>query len=124
MKPTELGRVGEDIAVTYLQKQGFRILARNYRFGKAEIDVIALKGNRLSVVEVKWRSSADYGLPQSFVTSKKQRLLVFAANHFVQSRDLDVEVSLDIIAILKTKKNKLLNLLKMHTTFFDNMLNR
>ena len=118
MKPTELGRAGEDIAVTYLQKQGFSILARNYRFGKAEIDVIALKGNRLSVVEVKWRSSADYGLPQSFVTSKKQRLLVYAANHFVQSRGLDVEVSLDIISILRAKNKHIIEFIENAYYFF------
>ncbi|MGD1998386.1 MAG: YraN family protein [Flavobacteriaceae bacterium] len=118
MKPTELGRVGEDIAVTYLQKKGFCILARNYRFGKAEIDVIALKGNRLSVVEVKWRSSADFGLPQSFVTPKKQRLLVYAANHFVQSRDLEVELSLDIIAILKTKYKQTIEFIENVYHFF------
>ena len=118
MKPTDRGRIGEDLVVAYLLKQGFRIVARNYRFGKAEIDIIAQKGNRLSVVEVKWRSSVGFGLPQSFVTPKKQRLLVSATNHFVQTQDLDVEVSLDIISILKDNNRHIIEFIENAYYFF------
>ena len=118
MKPTDRGRMGEDLAVAYLLKQGFRIVTRNYRFGKAEIDIVAQKGNRLSVVEVKWSSRADYGLPQSFVTPKKQRLLISAANHFVQTKNLDVEVSLDIITILRAKNKHIIEFIENAYYFF------
>ena len=118
MKPTEIGRMGEDLAGAFLQKKGFIILARNYRFGKAEIDIIAQKQNRLSVVEVKWRSRTDYGLPESFVTPKKQRLLVYAANHFVQTKNLDVEVSLDIISILRVKNKHIIEFIENAYCFF------
>lgn len=118
MKPTEIGRMGQDLAMAFLQKQGFHILARNYRFGRAEIDIIAQKDNRLSVVEVKWRSSAGFGLPQSFVTPKKQRLLVSAANHFVQTKNLDVEASLDIISILKAKNKHIIEFIENAYYFF------
>ena len=118
MKPTEIGRMGEDLAVAFLQTKGFIILARNYRFGKAEIDIIAQKQNRLSVVEVKWRSRADYGLPQSFVTPKKQRLLISVANHFVQTKNLDVEISLDIISILRAKNKHIIEFIENAYYFF------
>lgn len=97
----ELGKFGEEQAVAYLQQHGYDILETNWTFQKAEIDIIAQKGNRLAVVEVKTRSSIDYGLPQDFVKPKKIQLLVKAINEYVVSNDLDVEVRFDIIAVYK-----------------------
>lgn len=101
----ELGKLGEELAVTYLQKNGYEILETNWTFQKAEIDIIAQKGNTLAIVEVKTRSSIDFGLPQDFVKSKKIQLLLKAVNEYVISNDLDVEVRFDIIAIHKKEKN-------------------
>ena len=67
----ELGKLGEQIAVDFLLENDYTILERNWRFQKAEIDVLAVKENILAVVEVKTRSTLDYGLPQDFVNSKK-----------------------------------------------------
>jgi putative endonuclease len=97
----ELGKFGEEQAVAYLQQHGYDILETNWTFQKAEIDIIAQKENRLAVVEVKTRSSIEYGLPQDFVKSKKIQLLVKAINEYVASNDLDVEVRFDIIAVYK-----------------------
>jgi putative endonuclease len=99
----ELGQLGEDLAVDFLQKNGYEILDRNWRFQKAEIDIIAQKKNILAVVEVKTRSSLEFGLPQDFVKPKKIQLLVKAVNEYVVRRDLDVNVRFDIIAIHHTK---------------------
>lgn len=100
----ELGEWGEEFAASYLQKQGYTILERKFTFQKAEIDIIAQKeSHTLVVVEVKTRNSAVFGDPQSFVTKKKVQQLVKAADHYVVSRQLDVEVRFDIIAILKNK---------------------
>ena len=101
----ELGKFGEEQAVAYLQQYGYTILEINWTFQKAEIDIIAQKENRLAVVEVKTRSSIEYGLPQDFVKPKKIQLLVKAINEYVASNDLDVEVRFDIIAVYKEGGN-------------------
>ena len=101
----DLGKFGEELAVDFLEKNGYEILETNWTFDKAEIDIIAQKENILAVVEVKTRSSIDFGLPQDFVKPKKIQLLVKAVNEYVISNDLDVEVRFDIIAVYKEGKN-------------------
>lgn len=101
----ELGKLGEELAVEFLQKNGYDILETNWVFQKAEIDIITQKDTILAIVEVKTRSSIDFGLPQDFVKPKKIQLLVKAVNEYVISNDLDVEVRFDIIAIHKEGKN-------------------
>lgn len=101
----ELGKFGEELAVDFLQKNGYEILETNWTFQKAEIDIIAQKDTTLVVVEVKTRSSIEFGLPQDFVKPKKIQLLVKAVNEYVVTNDLDVEVRFDIIAIYK-EENK------------------
>jgi len=99
-----LGERGEAIALTHLQKQGYTILEKNYRYLKAEVDLIALKEGVLAVVEVKTRSDRSFGLPQDFVSKKKIKLMVMAVDHYIQARDLDVDVRFDIIAIVIEKE--------------------
>ncbi|MFT7334183.1 MAG: putative endonuclease [Porticoccaceae bacterium] len=100
----ELGKLGEELAVEYLQKNGYAILEKNWTFQKAEIDIIAKKENILAVVEVKTRSSLDFGLPQDFVKTQKIQLLVKAVDAYVNEKDLDIDVRFDIIAIHKEGK--------------------
>ncbi len=103
----ELGKIGEEIAAQYLLENGYKILCRNFYFDKAEIDIIAQKEeNTVVIVEVKTRNSDFFGDPQSFVTPGKIKLLVKAANEYIVSNDLDVEVRFDVIAILKNKKQQ------------------
>lgn len=99
----ELGKKGEQLAVEYLQKKGYKILNRNWRYKKAEVDIIAKKNEILAVIEVKTRSTNYFGNPQDFVNQKKIKLLVEAINEYVISKDLDIEVRFDIIAVLKNK---------------------
>ena len=101
----ELGKLGEELAVEFLRKNGYEILETNWTFQKAEIDIIAQKENTLAVVEVKTRSSLEFGLPQDFVKPKKIQLLVKAINEYVVSKNLDVEVRFDIIAVHKENKS-------------------
>lgn len=101
----ELGKLGEELAVEYLQKAGYEILETNWVFQKAEIDIIAKKGEIIAVIEVKTRSSIDFGLPQDFVNPKKIQLLVKAINEYIISNDSDAEVRFDIISIQKIEKN-------------------
>jgi len=101
----ELGKLGEELAVEFLRKNGYEILETNWTFQKAEVDIIAQKENTLAIVEVKTRSSLDFGLPQDFVKPKKIQLLVKAVNEYVISNNLDVEVRFDIIAVHKEGKS-------------------
>ena len=101
----ELGKLGEELAVEFLRKNGYEILETNWTFQKAEIDIIAQKENTLAVVEVKTRSSLEFGLPQDFVKPKKIQLLVKAINEYVVSKNLDIEVRFDIIAVHKEDKS-------------------
>lgn len=105
-KHNELGELGEDLAVEELEKNGYEIVERNWRYKKAEIDIIARKNEVLAIVEVKTRSSNYFGDPQDFVNPKKIKMLVEAVNEYVVSKDLDVEVRFDIIAII-INQNKL-----------------
>lgn len=97
----ELGKLGEDLAVEFLQKKGYEILHRNWVFQKAELDIVAVKKNILAIVEVKTRSSTDFGLPQDFVKSTKIKLLVKAVDEYVNVFDRDENVRFDIIGISK-----------------------
>jgi putative endonuclease len=101
----ELGKLGEDLAVEYLKKNGYKILNTNWRFQKAEIDIIAQIENTLAIVEVKTRSSLEFGMPQDAVKPKKIQLLVKAVDAYVSERDLDMNVRFDIIAIHKEEKS-------------------
>lgn len=101
----ELGKKGEQLAVNYLMNEGYKIVERNWRFQKAEIDIIATKEKMLISVEVKTRSNNDYGNPQDFVNSKKIKLIILAMNEYILKRNLDIELRFDIIAITKNKSS-------------------
>lgn len=114
----ELGKLGEELAVNYLLKDGYDILETNWVFQKAEIDIIAIKDNVLAIVEVKTRSSSDFGLPQEFVKPKKIQLLVKAVNEYIIANDIDVEARFDIISILKNKEEFVIEHLKEAFFYF------
>ena len=101
----ELGKKGEQLAVDFLLKNNYDIIERNYRFDKAEVDIIAQKEDILAIVEVKTRSSTDFGNPQDFVKPKQIKNLVKAVDEYVTENDLDLEVRFDIIAIVKQGKS-------------------
>jgi len=103
-KHNELGKKGEQLAVDFLLENGYNIMERNYRFQKAEIDIIAQKSGVLAVIEVKTRSTTDFGNPQDFVKPKQIQHLVKAIDEYVVSNQLDVEVRFDIVAIVKEGK--------------------
>ncbi len=102
----DLGKQGEHIAINYLQHSGYQILETNYRYQKAEVDIIALKDKTLAIVEVKTRSTAAFGNPQDFLKRNQIERIVNAVDHYIQTQQLDVEVRFDIIAIVKTDKSQ------------------
>lgn len=101
----DFGKEGEKVALEHLRKNGYAIKHRNYRYLKAEIDIIAQKGAVLAIVEVKSRSSYFLEHIADSVNAKKIKLMVMAADHYVVKHDLDVEVRFDIITVLKQGNN-------------------
>ena len=100
----QLGKKGEELAVDFLLKKGYEIIERNYRFDKAEVDIIAKKGETLAIIEVKTRSTSDFGDPQDFLKPKQIQRIVKAVDEYVLVNKLDVEVQFDIIGIVKESK--------------------
>jgi putative endonuclease len=100
----DLGKLGEEIAVAFLQKNGYTIRETNWVFQKAEVDIIAEKDSVLVIVEVKTRTTADFGLPQDFVKQSKIQNLVKAVNEYVQMHDLEQTIRFDIVAVTQKPK--------------------
>ena len=96
----EFGKLGEELAVNYLTGKGYKILERNWHNIHKEIDIIAMDGKFLVIVDVKARRSNEYGNPDIAVTRQKQRLLISAANSYLFRKKLDLETRFDIISII------------------------
>jgi putative endonuclease len=79
----ELGRAGEDRAARYLADAGYVILARNWRCSQGEIDIVAMRGSTLCVVEVKTRRSVGFGHPLEAVDGRKRRRLWSLGNAWI-----------------------------------------
>ena len=112
----KLGELGEQLAVDHLIAKGYQIIERNWRYQKAEIDIMAQKNEVLAVVEVKTRSTDLFGDPQDFVNKKKIGMMVNAVDHYVCQKDLDVQIRFDIIAIIY--KNDQARVMHLEDAFF------
>lgn len=100
MSNQELGQYGEEYALQYLRKKGYNVVTTNYRFNRAEVDIICKDGEQMVFVEVKTRNTAEIGEPWQAVTRKKQRQIIKCAHHFLVSKDIDCESRFDIISIV------------------------
>ncbi|GAA4412398.1 YraN family protein [Nibrella viscosa] len=95
----ETGKQGEEEAARYLQQKGYDVVARNFRYQHAEIDLVARKGKLLIFVEVKTRRNLSFGNPEEFVSSTKARLVMRVAEHYIFTKDWRYDVRFDILAI-------------------------
>lgn len=96
----DTGRLGEELALRYLQELGWDILAVNWRYGRAEIDIIARDKDILVFVEVKTRRSTTFGRPEEAVSSRKMARLAQAAIAYMALIGHEWEVRFDVISIL------------------------
>ncbi len=101
----ETGKRGEKLAAHFLEKQGYRILERNWRSGHDEIDIIALDENELVIVEVKTLSSEYFGYPEEAVDKKKQRFLIRAAQAYADQVNTDLEIRYDVVSVFLNKSS-------------------
>ncbi|MCC2546024.1 YraN family protein [Hymenobacter sp. BT175] len=96
----ELGRAGEDAAAEYLVGKGYELVQRNYRHRRAEVDIIVRQEHCLLVfVEVKARSSSQFGNPEEFVTERKRQLFRQAAEQFQEETGWQGDIRFDILAL-------------------------
>jgi putative endonuclease len=101
-----LGRMGEDVAADILKGAGYRIIERNYRCRGGEVDIVALDGKTVVFVEVKTRSSEEYGPPQLAVDGRKQRQLTRAAMTYLkEKRLLTWSARFDVVGIVVRGKS-------------------
>lgn len=105
------GSFYEDIAVDYLQNNGFKILSRNYKCHIGEIDIIALKDKILRFIEVKYRKDSQYGNAIDAVSARQQQRNMRAADRYLKENNLsdDIICSFDIIAIQGGQINYIFN---------------
>jgi putative endonuclease len=96
----ETGRHGEEIAQKYLEKIGHSILARNWRSGKGEIDIISKIEQFIVITEVKTRTSAAYGFPHEDISEFKQSILEDTAEAYVLEKEIELELRFDVISII------------------------
>lgn len=100
----KLGEYGENAACAYLKRQGYRILARNFRYRRyGEIDIVASKAGVLSFIEVKTRASQRYGAPAEAVNLTKQRKIYRCAEYYLQCAglmDCIPVLSFDVVEII------------------------
>lgn len=103
----EFGNLAEDLAASFLEEKGYKIITRNFRYQKAEIDIIAEFDEQIIIVEVKARGTDLFMEPHEAVTRKKIKSLVFAADFFMSENNRSQEVRFDIIAVLPDEFQKL-----------------
>jgi putative endonuclease len=96
----ETGKTGEELARTYLEGKGYRILEVNWRYRRAELDLIAMDGPVLVFLEVKTRRTAAFGRPEEAVTRKKTKLMAAAAAAYMEAIGHEWEIRFDILSII------------------------
>ena len=113
----ELGNKGELTAAEFLQQNGHRILARNYKHVKCEIDIISSDNGTTVFTEVKTRSTDYFGFPEESVDKKKRKKIRRAAEEFMFENRLDTNVRFDIVSI--TNVNGKLKVYHIKDAFFN-----
>jgi putative endonuclease len=96
-----LGRKGEEVALDFLKKRGYRIIKRNYRCRAGEIDIVAKEGSSLAFVEVKTRQSTYFGLPEEAVSYEKRRHLTRVAWGYLTHHHInEAKCRFDVVSVL------------------------
>ncbi|MEC5158400.1 YraN family protein [Chryseobacterium sp. MP_3.2] len=106
-KHNDFGALAEDLATDFLARKQYKILGRNYRYQRAEIDIIAEFEGIVIIVEVKARGTDFFMEPQEAVTKGKIKSLVKCADYYMQSNEIDKEVRFDIITVVPDEHKKL-----------------
>ena len=98
-----IGQKGEEFAGKYLIENGYKIVERNYRFKRAEIDIIAKKGKLLVFIEVKTRKNNNFGFPEEFVSDRKIELFGLSSEEYIEQIEWEGNIRFDVIALTAIK---------------------
>ena len=105
MRNIKLGKYGEEKAEEFLKKNGYRIIEKNFRTKFGEIDIIAKNKKHIVFIEVKTRSSLDFGYPEESVSRRKfNRIKKCAEIYLLRKRKEKIPVRFEILSILKSKE--------------------
>ncbi len=111
-----LGKIGENLASTYLQKNDFKILKKNFQTKFGEVDIIALKDKTLYFIEVKTRSNLKKGAPYEAVNKYKIDHIIKASNFFIlKSKFKDYKMKIGVISIIINNEKQIIN-------FYDDLM--
>ena len=110
----DFGKEGEDLAINYLKKKGYKILERNFRCRMGEIDIIALHKGTTVFIEVKTRSDYSFGIPEDSINKRKQRHMIMSALSYIKYKNLpqDGKLRFDVIGIDYGKGKPVINLIQ------------
>lgn len=113
------GTLGEEAAVAYLDKYGYKIITRNFRVGRmGEIDIIGKDGDTLCFIEVKTRSNYSYGSPAQAVSSHKQATITRIAQIYMQdNRYYDEPVRFDIVELMMDRAGNIKDITLIQNAF-------
>ena len=101
MSSVDKGKFGESVAASYLEKQGYQVIERNFRCRLGEVDIICKKNNQIVFVEVKTRTSDQYGAPSEAVTKDKVgKIRKVAALYMMSEKITNYQVKFDVMEIL------------------------
>ncbi|MFH0757794.1 MAG: YraN family protein [Bacteroidota bacterium] len=103
MNQCERGKRAEQLAARYLRARGYRIWKSNWRWGKRELDLVALYRNELVIIEVKARDQNGVNVPSEVVDRTKQRNIVLATDAFIRLYDCSRPTRFDVIAVVYSK---------------------
>lgn len=95
----ETGGIAEQLAQSYLLKKGYRILATNWQFSHLELDIVAQQGEELVIVEVKSRHGEGFEHPSDAISHKKIKLVIEAAEAWVQLNNWEKDTRFDLITV-------------------------
>lgn len=109
----KIGKIGEDVAVRYIENLGYTIIERNFMATQGEIDIIAKDKEELVFIEVKTRTNIEFGRPVEAINELKLKHLISTVKYYLYSKHLENEyVRLDIIEVYLSKNKCKINHLK------------
>lgn len=115
------GLAGEKLAVSYLEQKGFKIIAQRFRTTRGEIDIIVIKDNIISFVEVKTGSKGRYGKPMDWIPFRKRRRIALAALEYLQQHPHNqLTPRFDAVLISDGKIRHIENAFITEASMFDN----
>ena len=113
----EIGKIGEDIAVRYLQEKEYEIIERNFECKQGEIDIVARDKEEYVFVEVKTRTNENYGKPREAVDKIKKKHIYKSTEFYIYIHNLENEaIRIDVIEIYNKNKKYILNHIKQAIT--------